>query len=137
MHWAGPNARIAHALARWAAAVDRETPKAVSSPVRDLVRERLEAWHGERMPLSRSWVEKEIEGLAGDDAYVARLILVVAKASYQVDDALVQAVVGDKQDQQRLIRVLAFAALSAARRLADHAGRHLAIREEHAAGTRG
>ena len=133
--WARPNPRIADALARWAAAVDREAAHAVTPEVRELVRERLEAWHGELMPLSRSWVEDEIAGLTEEDAHVAKLILVVVKASYQVDDALVQAVLGEDKDQQRLIRILAFAALSAARRLAEHAGHHLRATLHDSAGS--
>ena len=51
--------------------------------------------------------------------------LVVSKASYQFDDSLVKPLLRDNQDEERLIRILAFAALSAARRLADYAGRYL------------
>ena len=125
MGWARPNPRIADALARWAAAVDREAAQAISPKVRQLVLDRLEAWNGERMPLSRSWVENEVEGLVGEDYRIAKLILVVSKASYQFDDSLVQALTGEDSDEERLIRILAFAAMSAARRLADYAGNSL------------
>ena len=127
MRWARPNPRIADALARWAAAVDRETESAISPKVRQLVLDRLEVWNGEKMPLSRSWVEQEVEGLTGEDYHVAKLILIVCKASYQFDDSLVQGAMGDKVNEERLIRILAFAAMSAARRLADHAGKNLNI----------
>ena len=79
------------------------------------------------MPLSRSWVEKEVGELAGEDYDTARLLLVVAKASYQVDVSLVEAVLGKNQDEKRLIRILAFASLSAARRLASHVASHLNV----------
>ena len=81
------------------------------------------------MPLSRSWVEQEVEGLAGEDYHTAKLILVVGKASYQFDDSLVQALMGENLDEERLIRILAFAAMSAARRLAVLASRRLHIME--------
>ncbi len=126
--WAGPNPRIADALARWTAAVERQSAKAISPRVRELVRNRLDAWNGETMPISRSWVEKDVAGLDGEDYHIAKLVLVVAMASYQVDDTLVKAVLRNDPDEQRLIRILAFAALSAARRLADHAARHLKVR---------
>ena len=77
------------------------------------------------MPLSRSWVEQEIEGLTGEDFHTAKLILVVCKASYQFDDSLIKGVMGDIIDEQRLIRILSFAAMLAARRLADHVARRL------------
>ena len=87
------------------------------------------------MPLSRSWVEQEVEGLAGEDYHIAKLILVVCKASYQFDDSLVQAVTGENLDEERLIRILAFAAMSAARRLADLVSRRLHIIESGEVGT--
>ena len=71
------------------------------------------------MPLSRSWVEEEVAGLTGRDRAIARLALVVAKASYQVDETLVGEVLGEERDETQLIRVLAWAAFSAARRLAE------------------
>lgn len=125
MDWARPNPRIADSLARWAAAVDRQAEQAISPQVRDLVLNRLQSWNGEQMPLSRSWVENDIEGLTGVDYHIAKLILVVCKASYQFDDALLQGVMGEHVDEERLIRILAFAAMSAARRLANHVGSHL------------
>ena len=127
MTWARGNPRIADAFARWATAVDRESQHAISPRVQQLVLDRLQRWNGERMPLSRSWVETEIEGLQSEDFHVAKLILVVCKASYQFDDSLLQPIFGDKPDEKRLIRILSFAAMSAARRLADHAGRHLSM----------
>lgn len=125
MDWARPNSRIADALARWSAAVDREAASVISPNVRQLVLDRLEVWNGERMPLSRSWVEQEVEGLAGEEYHIAKLVLVVCKASYQFDDSLVQALMGENLDEERLIRILAFAAMSAARKLANHVGNQL------------
>ena len=137
MDWALPNFRIADALARWSAAVDREAVSAISPKVRRLVMNRLDLWNGEKMPLSRSWVEQEVEGLAGEDYHIAKLILVVCKASHQFDDSLVQAVMGENLDEKHLIRILAFAAMSAARRLAVLVSRRLHIRENGEVGTPG
>lgn len=117
--WALPNPRIAAALTRWAAAIDRQTSLAVSDTARAAVEDRLREWNGGRMPLSRSWVDQEIVGLKGQDRDIARFALVTAKASYQVDDTLVAGVLGPGCDQERLIRVLAWAAFSAARRIAE------------------
>jgi hypothetical protein len=117
--WALPNPRIAAALARWAAAIDRQTTLAVSDAARAVVEDELRRWDGDRMPLSRNWVEREIAGLPDKDRDIARFALVAAKASYQVDDALVAGVMGPEGDQERLIRVLAWAAFSAARRIAE------------------
>jgi AhpD family alkylhydroperoxidase len=118
--WTAPNPRVAAALARWAAVVEREAEGVVSPAVREVVQRSLAAWQGETMPLSRGWVNEELTGLSGEDRAVAKLALVVAKASFQVDDTLVEAVLGEARDEQRLIRLLAWASFSAARRLAAH-----------------
>ena len=131
--WARSNPRIADALNRWAAAVEREAEKAISPEVRNLVRYRLDEWSGEQMPISRSWVEDEIAHLDGEDYHTAKLILIVAKASYQVDDSVVQSVLGEDKDQKKLIRILSFAALSAALRLAAHYGVHVRAEDSTAA----
>lgn len=117
--WALPNPRIATALARWAAAVDCEASLAASDAVRALVESNLRHWDGGHMLLSRNWVEEEISGLQGVDRALARFALVAAKAPYQMDETLVAGVLGEKHDQERLIRVLAWAAFSAARRIAE------------------
>jgi hypothetical protein len=64
-------------------------------------------------------VDAEVQGLSGEDRAIARLALVVAKASFQVDDKLVEDVLGEDRDETRLIRVLAWASFSAARRFAQ------------------
>jgi len=118
LQWATANPRIAAALARWAAVIEQEARRVTSPAVRELVHRSLQQWQGELMPLSRSWVERELEGLPEAERPVARLALVAAKASYQVDEALVTAVLGAERDETRLVRVLAWAAFSAARRIA-------------------
>lgn len=119
MKWATPNPRIAAAVSRWAAAVGRESAHVTTPVVREAVQRSMQSWEGESMPISRSWVEQEIDGLSGHDRDLARLALVVAKAAYQVDDALVDAVLGEERDEIKLIRVLAWASFSAARRFAE------------------
>lgn len=73
------------------------------------------------MPISRKWVDSEVKQLKGEDREIAKLVLVVAKASYQFDESLVRAV-QDVIDEKRLIRILAYTAYSAAKRLAQLAG---------------
>ncbi len=119
MKWASPNPRIADALSRWAAVIEREAARVVSPAVRERVHRNLQRWEGEQMPISRSWVDVEVQGLSGEDRAVGRLALVVAKASFQVDDKLVEDVLGEDRDESRLIRVLAWASFSAARRFAQ------------------
>ena len=119
MAWALPNPRIADALARWGAVVERESALAISQEVSDVVLDRIGHWRGERMPLSRTWVEPAVENLDGDDYHAAKLALIVAMASHQFDESLLKGVMADGHDEERLIRILSFAAFSAARRLAE------------------
>lgn len=117
--WAQPNPRIADAFSRWAGAIERQTPLAVSAEIRTLVEESLGRWQGERMPISRAWVDGEVEGLAGEDRAVARLALVMGKASYHFDDSLIQDLLKYGADEPKLIRILAWASFLGARRLAE------------------
>jgi len=119
MRWAAPNPRIADALARWAAVVEREASCVVSLQVRELVVQNLQHWNGELMPLSRSWVDSEVRMLTGQDRAIARLALVLAKAPYQVDETLVEDVLGEDRCEERFIRILAWASFSAAYRFAQ------------------
>ena len=68
------------------------------------------------MPISRTWVDKEVEQLTGEDRESAKLILVVAKASWQFDESLVQTVMQDKIDEKRLIRIETMIEMAQARR---------------------
>jgi len=118
MAWARPNRRVADALSRWAAAVEREAAVAVDPEVRRTVDAALRRWRGEQMPISRSWVEAEVEGLSGMNRAIARLSIVLAKAPYQVDAGMAEAVLGDEPDEEHFIRILAWASFSAARHFA-------------------
>ena len=76
----------------------------------------LQNWRGEQMPISRSWVDAEVGGLEGADAAIARLAIVLAKAPYQVDAHMAEAVLGNDRDEERFIRILAWASFTGARR---------------------
>lgn len=119
LDWARPNPRVADALARYAAAIEREASSAISERVRRTVEKSLSEWQGEQMPISRSWVETALAGLSGEDAAIARLAIVLAKAPYQVDDALAEAVLGDERDEDRFVKILAWASFAGARRFAN------------------
>jgi hypothetical protein len=118
LFWAKSNPRVQTALARWFDTVDCETRSVIPEPVRRRVLSSLSLWNNEPMPISRSWVDDEVAGLPPAHRALAKLILIVAKASYQfTEDLLEDACLID--DEDRLVRVLAFASASAARRLAS------------------
>lgn len=116
MAWAKPNARVADALARWTAAVERNSNGVISDAVRRTVEAALYDWSGEPVPVSRSWVDSEVAELQGADRDIAKLAIVLTKAPYQVDENMAQAVLGDHHDEERFIRILAWASFIGARR---------------------
>ncbi len=116
MSWARRNPRVADALSRWSAAVERETQEVISEQVKQAVAISLANWRGEQMPISRSWVEADIQDLEGADREIARLAIVLTKAPYQVDSTMAEAVLGDERDEERFIRILAWASFPGARR---------------------
>lgn len=116
MRWAKPNPRVADALARYAAAVERAAKGVITTKVRRAVEASLKVWRGEQMPISRSWVDPEIAGLRGSDRAIAKLAIVLSKAPYQVDEAMAEDVLGDERDEERFIRILAWASFVGARR---------------------
>ena len=69
------------------------------------------------MPISRSWVEKETENLNGEDGDITRFALIVANSPQQMDERLINKILGD---EKKSIRILAWASFSCARRVAAH-----------------
>jgi len=114
--WAKTNPRVADAISRWAATVEREAAAVVSPEVKRAVEISLQDWRGQQMPISRSWVNADVEGLSGADAAIARLAIVLAKAPYQVDEQMAEAVLAADPDERRFIRILAWASFTGARR---------------------
>jgi AhpD family alkylhydroperoxidase len=123
LQWASSNPRVADTLARWTATVERESGHVISEAVKKRVHEQLTAWDGEPVSLSRSWVEKEVDGLSEQDKPIAKLALVLAKASFQIDEKIVYDVLGTEENQERFIRILTWCSFTAsryvARRIAD------------------
>jgi AhpD family alkylhydroperoxidase len=120
MAWTAGNPVLTDAFSRAAAAIDRVGEQALPADVRELVLTRLKAWDGTPPGISRAWVEEAVGVLAPDDRAAGRLALLAAFASYQIDDAVVDAyrATADGQDA-RLIEATAWASLSAAREAAS------------------
>jgi hypothetical protein len=119
MHWAQANPRVAAAVSRWVATVEREGAEAVSPEARKVVLEALNRWNGQPMPLSGGWIDDDIRGLTGPDESIARLAVVLAKAPYRVTGKLITEVMGEDRDEERFIRILAWSSFATARRFAQ------------------
>lgn len=123
MQWATPHPRIARTVARWTAAVERQAQGVVPEATQRLVHDNLKRWQNEPMPMSRRWVEEETKELDGEARAIARLALVLAKASYQIDDKMVEAVLGTDRNEERFLRILAWSSFTAARYFANRIAR--------------
>ena len=64
------------------------------------------------------WIDEAVRDLHGEDAAIARLAIVLAKASYRITDKMVAEVMGESRDEERFIRILAWSSFTAARRFA-------------------
>jgi AhpD family alkylhydroperoxidase len=115
--WARSNPVVADAFARAYAAIEAGGARSVPASVRTLVHTRLSTWDGQAPGISRSWVTEAVAELPEADQAAGRLALVIALASYQVDEALVDAFRGTAPGDDTLIELAAWASLAAARRI--------------------
>jgi AhpD family alkylhydroperoxidase len=117
LDWAELNGVVCEAFARAYAAVAAAGVRSVPERVRDLVDRRLSTWDGSGPGLSRSWVEEAVAGLPPADQPAGRLALLVALASYQVDEGVVEDFRRCGADDAAVIDLVAWAAMAAARRV--------------------
>jgi AhpD family alkylhydroperoxidase len=114
--WAAANPAVAGAFAGFAALVEQAGSTVLPESVRALVSERVEAWQGEEMGMSRRWVEEIAAKVEDKERSAARLALLTALASYQVDAGIVQAFQTQYPLDSQLIAATAWASFTAARR---------------------
>ncbi len=118
-HWAADNLLVADTLARWNHVVEEEIHHALSGEAQQLIRENLGTWQGGQAPLSRRWVEEEIKDLQGKERTKARLVLLIAKASYQIDDGIIEQVTQHGVNEADLVRLGAWGAFMGAKTIAN------------------
>jgi hypothetical protein len=117
LSWAASNPAVAGALAGFAQVVEEAGQKVLPEQVRFLVRERVKAWNGEPMGISRRWVESAVVEIKEEHKAAARLMLLTALASYQVDSSVVKDFQSHYPDDAQLIAATAWASFTAARRV--------------------
>jgi hypothetical protein len=115
--WAAASPTVASAFARWAAVIEAAGQGVLPADVRALVRERVAAWDGEDPGLGRGWVEEAIAGLDEGDKPAARLALLTALASYQIDASVIKAFRARQPGDDALVKVTAWASFTAAQRV--------------------
>jgi AhpD family alkylhydroperoxidase len=117
LDWARSNGVVAEAFARAYAAVEVAGARSVPSSVRALVQSRLSTWDGRPPGLSRSWVDDAVATLPEADRAAGKLALVIAQASFQLDDALVEEFLLGGAGDDTLVELAAWASMAAARRI--------------------
>ncbi|NOQ84015.1 MAG: carboxymuconolactone decarboxylase family protein, partial [Myxococcales bacterium] len=115
--WAESNPIIAGAWARFAAVVDEAGQRVLPDPVRAVLLTRLAQWKGEDPGMSAASVEETVASLDETHRPAARFVLLVALASYRVDDRSVEAFRAATPGDRDLVEAAAWAALQAARRI--------------------
>ncbi len=120
--WARANPVVTDAFARAFVAIDAAGVRSVPEIVRALVHSRLSTWYGEAPGLSRSWVQAAVADLPEADQPAGRLALLIALASYQVDEGLIQAYRSSAPEDSTLIELAAWSSMAAARRISSWLG---------------
>jgi AhpD family alkylhydroperoxidase len=115
--WAAGSPAIAGAFAGFARVIEEEGRQTLPESVRSLVRERVQAWNGEAMGMSRRWAEQAVAEVEPEHQAAARLTLLTALASYQVDSGLTKAFKSQYPEDVQLISATAWASFTAARRV--------------------
>jgi AhpD family alkylhydroperoxidase len=125
LSWSAGHATVAGAFARASVVIDAAGARSLPLHVRDLVNAWLSGDAGE-IGISRSWVDQAVAELPAAERAVAKLALLTALASYQVDADIVASARRDCADDAALVDLTAWASWSAARRAASrylHASR--------------
>ena len=116
LSWAAGDHAVRRAVGLFAAAAEAAGERSVPSAARQLVVQRVQAWRGEDPGLA-AWVEALLTGLDESDAAAARLCLLVACASYRVDEQEVARFRVHHPGDDTLIDAVAWTSFAAARRI--------------------
>ncbi len=115
--WAESNLAVAGAFARFAAVVEQAGASALSPTARDIVYHHVQAWTGQDPGLSRKWVEEAISGHDEATQAAARLALLTALASHQIDEHVVLTFRAHQPGDEALVGALAWVSFTAVRRM--------------------
>ncbi|MHC4520336.1 MAG: hypothetical protein ACYTAS_17250 [Planctomycetota bacterium] len=122
-HWAMSNPLVADSLSRWNHVVETAIDDVLSEETQRRIRDNLKSWEGGQMGLSRAWVEDEIQEIGDNERNKARLALIVAKGSYQIDDGAIEKVACQGLSEADLVKLGAWSALLGAKTIANWCAR--------------
>jgi AhpD family alkylhydroperoxidase len=107
--WAAADVNIAGAVRRFAAAAEKAGTESVDPRIRECVLAHVQSWNGESLGISRAWIEPVVSSLNEDLRPAARLALLTALASYQVDESIVQDFQAHQPGDRYLINLTSWA----------------------------
>ncbi|NJK44638.1 MAG: hypothetical protein HC933_10440, partial [Pleurocapsa sp. SU_196_0] len=118
--WAGSHRTIAAALAYFHQQIHQLGAAHIPPTVQHFVLEFVDAHRHQNMGLSRRWTDGAVEPLEPNQRSLAKLLLLTAFASYQIDESVVQAVRGSLPTDADLLAVLAWGSYVASLEGIDH-----------------
>lgn len=128
LKWAAGASPVAASLAALTGRL--EESQHLPDESRSVVQSAITAWAGEAMPVSSSWTNEHTDGLPEELRPAARLALLTSLAPHQVTDADVKAARPLLATDASFVAALAWAAWSAARRVASWMARPTAATSE-------
>ncbi len=123
--WAKPSPTIAAAFSRASQAINQAGHRAASPSIHRLLSFQLGTWKGQPPGLSRQWADDAVTTLPAHERPAAKLALLTAFASYQVDDTVIASVRHSGMDDRTLIELCSWSSFSAARRIATWIPDHI------------
>jgi AhpD family alkylhydroperoxidase len=106
--WARPHVPIAAGLAYFHQQINLLGADVIPGHLRRFVLEFVNTHRGQKMGLSRRWVDDAIQPLESDSHPMAKLLLLTALASYQIDEDLIRSVRPSLVTDAALLAVLAW-----------------------------
>ncbi|MFD8594398.1 carboxymuconolactone decarboxylase [Kitasatospora sp. NPDC059646] len=120
LDWAAADPRIADALARSTAAVERVGEGLLPAGVREAVAGALSRWDGADPGLGRAWLDAPLNELPPGERPLGELALLTALASYRVDERVVGAVRQAGAGDREILAACSWASQRAALRRVRH-----------------
>lgn len=119
LSWAAGNSSVAGAFAGFVKVVEEAGERVLPESVRLLVDEWVRVWNGEAMGIGRHWVEEAVAEIEREHQAAARLTLLTAFASYQVDSGVIEAFQAQYPSDSQLITATAWASFAVARHIGE------------------
>ncbi len=97
--------------------MERRAHDHLSEGVRAVVRKKIDAWRGEDPGLGRDWLEEAVAPLDEGDRPAARLALLIALASYRVDEGAIRGFRERHPGDVALVGLASWASFTAMRKI--------------------